>query len=194
MFTFHNSVALFLIDTLFNLYITIVLLRLLMKWRQVSFRNPMAQFVVNVTEPVLKPLKKISPKTRLFDLPVLVLLFVLEMLKLFILVLVQVGSLPHLGGLFIWAFADILNTIITVYFYAILLVVVMSWLSPATPSPLSEVLYKITGPLLITAKRYIPAIGGLDISPIAILICLQLIGLLLLEPLATMGKAIALAG
>lgn len=194
MYNPFNNAGIFLISSLFDMIIFIVLLRLIMQWVQISFRNPLAQFVFKVTEPVLKPLRKISPKSRLFDIPLLVLLFVLEMLKLLLLVFIQVGSFPHLGGLLIWAFADILNAIINVYFYAILVIVIMSWLNPAVHSPIAEVLYKITEPLLMPAKRYIPPIGGLDLSPIAVLLCLQLIVILLVQPLAKIGMALALAG
>lgn len=189
-----NNAGLFLIGTFFDLYIFVVLLRLIMQWVQVSFYNPVAQFVFKLTEPVIKPIKQLCPKTRFVDIPLVSLLIVLEMLKILVLVFIQAGSFPHFGGLLIWAFADMLSSLVNVFFYAILIMILMSWLNPNANSPVTEVLYRITEPLMLPARRYIPAIGGLDISPIPVLIALQLIVILLVTPLARIGMTLALAG
>ena len=81
----------FLVKTLIDLYVMVLLLRIWMQWSRCDFYNPVAQFVVKVTQPIVKPLRRILPALGPIDTASLLLAFVLTTLKYPILLLIQVG-------------------------------------------------------------------------------------------------------
>lgn len=189
---FISEAFLFLIQTLFNLYLFVVILRLILQWRRADFYNPVSQFVIKLTNPVVMPLRRFFSPIKRFDTATFVLLMVLEFLKLFIVIFVKAGVFPGLLGLLLWSVGDLLDLVITIYFYAILVVVILSWLNPMGQNPVLIVLYLITDPLLEPARRLIPLIAGLDLSPIFALILLKVAEILLIQPLMQLGISLAI--
>ncbi len=187
-----NNGLLFLVETVFNLYIVIVMLRMLLQLRRAAYLNPVIQFLVKVTNPVLKPLQKILPGFRGLDLAAVALLLILEMVKLSIVAWIRIAEIPHIGGLALWAVGGLLSLLVNVYFYAILIQVILSWVAPSTQHPATELLYSLTEPLLGRARRIIPPLGGIDISPIPVMIVLQLFVIVLIQPMTNIGISIAL--
>ncbi len=178
---------LFLINTLFDLFLFILVIRLILAWSGAHYFDPITQFVVRITDFVVKPLRRILPNIKQVETSTLVLIFVLELIKFSSIALLSVGT-PQVLGLFVLAFADMIKLFIQTFFYAILVQALMSWVQPN--SPMNNVLYQITAPLMRPIQRVVPLIGGMDISPIPAMILLQLLLIIFITPLMSFGLSL----
>jgi len=172
----------FLVQVLFGAYILVVLLRFLLQWFRADFYNPISQFIVKVTTPVLHPLRRIVPGVGGIDFSSIVLLWLLKTAELTLTLLMASGNFHPLGAL-LWSIPALIALLINVFIFAILIQVVISWVNPGAYNPATSLLYSLTEPLLRPARRLIPPIGGLDLSPMAAMIGLYLLQMLLLPPL-----------
>jgi len=179
-----NPIA-FLIEVLFGLYITIVVLRFLFQWVRADFYNPISQFVIKVTTPVLNPLRGFVPGYGGVDLAALVLAWLLTSLKLGLLALLKGLNVNPLGVL-LWAIPDLVDLIINIFLFAVFIRVILSWVNPDPYHPGVALLEKLTDPLMRRAQRILPPISGLDLSPILVVVGLMLLKMLLLPPLLAM--------
>lgn len=186
--SYVGNAATFLIQTLVGLYILIVMLRFLLQWARADFYNPVSQFIVKVTQPPLAPLRRIIPGIAGLDLAALVFMFVLKFVELW-LVTTLLGMTPQVGGLAMLSIAELLGLAINVYVFAILIQVVISWVNPGMYNPVMGLLHSLNEPLLAPARRVIPPISGLDLSPIAVIIVLQLVSMLAVAPIRDLGRA-----
>lgn len=172
----------FLLRTLFGLYIAVVVIRFLLQWARADFYNPISQFIVRVTSPVLRPLRRVIPSYRGLDVASLVLAWGLMAVQLGLIAgLLGFGGSP-LGAL-MWAIPALLELVIDIFLFAVLIRVILSWLSPDPYNPAVALLRRLTDPLLEPAQRLIPPIGGIDLSPMAVMIGLVLLQMLLVPPL-----------
>jgi len=181
----------YLIETLFGLYIFAVLLRLLLQLARADFYNPIAQFLVVITNPPLLPLRRLIPGLWGIDWASVLLLALLQTLKFYLLFLLQ-GRMPEPAGFALLVLADFLQVLVYFYLIAVVIRVLIGWLSPDPHNPLVGLLVRLTEPLLRPARRLLPPVGGFDLSPIAVLILLQLALILAVKPL--FGLAGAWAG
>ena len=181
-----NEAGVFLIRTLFGLYVLAVMLRLLLQWVKADFYNPVSQFVVKVTAPALRPLRRVIPGYAGIDLAAVFLMVMLKLIEWW-LVLYLGGVNPGLGGVLLLAIADLLGLLLNVFLIAILIQVILSWVSPGAYNPVVGLLYRLNEPLLAPARRVLPPISGMDLSPLLVLIGLQLLKLLLVAPIRDFG-------
>lgn len=174
----------FIITTLFQLYIVIVMLRFLLQWVRADFYNPFSQFIVKVTNPPLKPLRRIIPGVGGIDMASVVLMLLLQFISLSLVLLLR-GSGISLGVLFIWSLAELIELAFNVFIFSIIIQAIMSWFNQGRGgyNPVSLLLYSLNEPLLRPARRLIPPIQGLDLSPLVALIALQVIKMLVVPPL-----------
>ena len=177
-----GNAATFLVETLFGLYILIVMLRLMLQWVRADFYNPLSQFIVKATQPVLAPMRRTLPAIGGIDLACVVLLVFLQFGELWVVTGI-LGQRAPVAALLVFSIADLLQLAIHVFLFSILIQVIMSWINPGAYNPLLSVLYSLNEPLLAPARRLIPPLGGLDLSPIAVMVALQLAGILLIGPL-----------
>lgn len=180
----------FLVDTLGGLYILAVLLRLLFQLVRADFYNPVSQFLVRITNPLVLPLRRVIPAAGGIDWASVVLLIVLQVAKLALLLFINRAT-ANFGGLIVLAFAQLVHLLVYTYLVAILIRVILSWINPYGDNPVSDLLYSLTEPMMQPARRLIPPISGLDLSPIAVLILLQLTLMLIVQPLLDMGQVLA---
>jgi YggT family protein len=179
---YFTNPLIFLIKTLFGLYIAIVMIRFLLQWARADFYNPISQFVVKVTSPVLRPIRKVVPGYGGLDLSALVLAWVLKALELALLsMLLGLGRNP-LAAL-IWAIPALVGLIISIFLFGILIRVILSWVNPDPYNPAVALLNRITDPIMVPAQRLVPPISGIDLSPMVAMIGLVLLEMLLLPPL-----------
>ncbi|CAM4465261.1 MAG: hypothetical protein LEGION0398_MBIBDBAK_00956 [Legionellaceae bacterium] len=182
------SAILLLINVIFNTYIFILLLRILFQKCHIDFYNPLYQWVLRMTNPPLNPLRRYMPHYAGFDSSALIFLFLLQCVKFILICLIESGLWPHSLGLIITAFADSVGQFLNLLFYALLFMVVISWVNPL--NPLSGLINRITDPLLKSMKRYIPLIGGMDFTPMIAILGLKLIEMVLVTPLLNFGKVL----
>lgn len=176
MNSFFTEAAILIVQVVFGLYILAVLLRFLFQLARADFYNPISQFLVAFTNPLLKPLRRIIPGLFGVDLASLVLLLALKCLEIFIVSMLH-GFPAGVAPVIIAAVVDLLRLTINVYFYAILMRVILSWFMPygMNRNPAGDLLVSLTEPLMRPARRLIPSVGGLDLSPIVVLLGLQLL-------------------
>lgn len=181
-----NNAGVFLVQTLFGFYIVVIMLRFLLQTVRADFYNPLVQFLVKVTNPPLLPLRRYIPGLWGLDMASIVLMLVVQFVELW-LVFYLVEREAHLGGLLVLSVAELLQLLINVFFWAVLIQVILSWVNPNPYNPAVVLVRQLTEPVMRPARRLLPPISGIDLSPILVLIALQLGSLLLVAPLRDMG-------
>ena len=184
--TFNTGNALvFLVDVVFGLYIGVLLLRYILQVVQADFYNPLSQFVWQVTNPPVIPLQRIIPRWQRHDFAALVIAYLLSAVNVR-LDLALSGFGLAVPDLLVWALVKLIILTCNLYFFSILIQAIMSWVSPGMPTPAQAVLWSINEPLLRPVRSVLPPVAGLDLSPIVVLIALQLLVRLLPVPAISM--------
>ncbi len=178
-----NDAAIFIIKTLGSLYLLIVLMRFILQLVRANFYNPLCQFIVKATQPLLKPLRRVIPSMFGLDMSSLVLALVVQMVLIAVILLLK-GFAVDLLLLVPWALIAIFSLFLSVLFYAMIISVILSWVAPGSHNPGAELVAQITEPVLAPFRRIIPNLGGLDISPIFAFIVIQLLQSWLIPRLA----------
>ncbi|HYA39550.1 MAG TPA: YggT family protein [Candidatus Methylomirabilis sp.] len=180
MNSFLTDAAVLIIQVIFGLYILAVLLRFLFQLVRADFYNPISQFLVALTNPLLKPLRRLIPGLYGVDLASIVLLLILQSVETYA-VFWLTNFAPDISVVILAAVVELLRLTINVYFFAILVRVVLSWFMPygMHRNPAGDLLVSLTEPLMRPARRLVPPVGGLDLSPIVVLVGLQLLQLAL---------------
>ncbi|PSW07813.1 hypothetical protein C9J01_25350 [Photobacterium rosenbergii] len=166
-----NSIG-FLVSTLFDLYIMVVLLRIWLQWARADFYNPFSQFIVKATQPVVGPLRRIIPSIGSLDVATLLFAYVLSMGKFIILQLVLGGGFMFTPEYFWIGALSLLKAAGGLLFWVLLLRAILSWVSQGR-SPVEYVMHQLTEPMTAPIRRIIPAMGGLDLSVLVLFIGLQ---------------------
>ncbi len=189
---FTNPVV-FILDSVFSFYSIAVLLRFLLQWCRGDYRSPISKFLITITHPPLKLLRRVIPAIGNIDTASLVLLVVLQLLSdVTIGYLEGVVSLSafSIGGLILTVFAQLLALLLHVLFYAVFARALLSWFDQGGYNDVSRLLYSITEPMLRIFRAMLPNLGGLDLSVILALMGLQLAEMLLLPPLYQLASLI----
>lgn len=169
-----NDAAIFIIQTLGSLYLLIVLMRFILQLVRANFYNPLCQFVVKATQPLLKPLRRVIPSLFGLDMSSLVLALLLQVL-LFAVILMLNGYQALTLLLLPWALIGVFSLFLKILFWSMIISVILSWVAPGSRSPGAELVAQIIEPVLAPFRRLIPNLGGLDISPIFAFIAIQLL-------------------
>lgn len=174
----------FLISTLFDLYAFVIMLRFLMQATRADYYNPVSQFVVKATDPLLKPLRKVIPGFGGYDIAALVLCFLVLLIKFILLQSIGGVAVAGIGGSIVAAIfgayreVGLIGVVFDVFFFSILAMVILSWVSPGG-NPISGLLRSITSPILSPIQKFVPPMGGFDLSPLVALIGIQFIRIVL---------------
>lgn len=163
-----------LVNVFFNLLLLLVLLRFLLQLVRADFYNPVSQAVAKLTDPLLIPLRRIIPGFGGFDVASLVLLLLAEILATVVLGLVHGVGLVPVIYLLLWAPLGIVSLFLNFYFFAILAMIILSWVAPGNPSPVIYLLHQLVEPVMAPFRKLIPPLGGLDLSPIFVFIAIQI--------------------
>ncbi|MCR6653233.1 MAG: YggT family protein [Cellvibrionaceae bacterium] len=158
------DILVFLINVFGSLYLSIILLRFLLQTARADFYNPLSQMLVKVTNPLLRPLRRIIPGLWGIDLASLVLALLFHWLTMQLMVLVSGGPLvaPHL--MIVWSLFSISLNIITLYLVAGFVLFITSFLAPYSRHPVIVLVNQLLEPLLGPVRRFIPPAGGMDFS------------------------------
>jgi len=187
--SYMTDPAIFIIDSLFSLYILAVLLRFLLQWCGADFYNPISQFLVKATHPPLKLLRRFVPSIGKIDTSSLVLVLSLQMLADFSILLLK-GVALNVGALTILSLTQLISLLINIFIYAVFARAILSWMNPGTFNSASSILHSLTEPVLGLCRKLIPDLGGIDLSPLAALMLLQLAKMVILPPLHQLANLI----
>ena len=179
----------YFISILFELYLIVLIVRLLLEWFGANSRNSFCRLIIKLSQLLIKPVQNILPIRGNFNWACFGVIVLIKVIELLILFWLQIHTWPHMGGLAIVALGQLLNLTLNILFWAIILQAILSWIAAInrTYNPLHEVLYTLTIPLLRPAQRLIPPLGGIDISSIPVLILLKLIIAYLISPIIGVG-------
>ena len=184
---YFSDAGLFLIDTVLGLYILIVLLRFLFQLTGADFYNPISQFIVKASNPLLSRLRRVVPGLWGIDFAAVALLIVLEGARIGTTALL-IGRTPQLAGVLVLSIAELLKLSIYVMVFSIFIRALSSWISTGRSNPMLKLLSTFTDPLMAPAQRILPATAGIDLSPIIVFIVLMLVLKLLVQPLLDFGQ------
>ncbi len=152
----------FVILTLIQLYISVLLLRVWMQCVRADFYNPFSQFVVKITQPVVRPLRRIIPSIGSIDTASVILAYVLVLLEI-----ILPSYLSGAGKIIFWM---------------IIIRAILSWVSQGR-NPIDHLLFQLTEPLMAPIRRVIPAMGGLDFSAMIVILILYALNYLRVDVL-----------
>ncbi|EOH1821697.1 YggT family protein [Pseudomonas aeruginosa] len=182
-----NTAAIYILQTLGSLYLLIVLLRFILQLVRADFYNPLSQFIVRATKPLLNPLRRIIPGFGGIDLASLVLAILIQLvLMILILMLMGYGVGGFIMQLLIWSIIAVTSLFQKVFFFALIISVILSWVAPGSYNPGAQLVNQICEPLLMPFRKLLPNLGGLDLSPIFAFLALKLIDMLVINNLAAM--------
>ncbi len=172
------TATVFLIQTVFGFYILAVMLRFLLQCVRADFYNPLVQFLVRITNPPLLLLRRFVPGYRGLDLASVVLAFALQLVEV-MLVAALFGQSAGVGGVLLVTVMELLKLLINIYLWGVIIQAVLSWINPDPYHPAARVLAQLTAPLLRPARRLIPPVSGVDLSPVLVVVALIFVSLLL---------------
>ena len=174
--------AIFLIDTLVSLYVFALLLRFLLQWVEADFYNPISQFLVKLTHPPLRWLRRLIPSVGRIDTASLVLMLALQGIGGYVIFLLQ-GIAIQPAALVVWSINQIVELTFNIFIFAIVIRALLSWFGSLGHNPVNSLLYGLTEPVLIFCRRLLPSLSGVDLSPLIALIGLQVAKMIVLPPL-----------
>ena len=173
-----NSAGL-IVNTLGGLFLLAVLLRFLLQVAKADFYNPISQAVVKITDPAVRIFRRLIPGYKGVDFSSLILALLIEAIGICVLILLYGGSIPGIGFIITWSFVGVIFFIINIYYYAIIASIIMSFVmmfsGSMNPHPILRLIWQLTEPVMAPVRKIVPAMGGLDFSPIFIFIGIQLI-------------------
>lgn len=176
-----------LIQTFFNLFLVAVLLRFLLQIARADFYNPISQFLVKVTNPLLKPLRRVIPGVMGIDVASIVLAIVVEMAIIAAILLVFGFRPPGPLVLLIWSVIGCVAMVVNIYYIAILASIILSWVAMGSYNPTIVLVNQLAEPVLAPFRKLIPPIGGLDLSPILVFLAINVVQILLRHLAAMVG-------
>jgi YggT family protein len=172
-----TNVSVFLIHTLFMLYLLIVVLRFLLAWVKADFYNPLSQFLVSATNPILIPLRRAIPSIGPIDTASIVLMLGVKLLEIGLLAMLSRVTF-NLPIMIVLATVQIIELVIYIFIFSLIIQAVISWVSPGTQyygNPMASILHSLNEPLLRPVRNIMPKTGMIDLSPLVVIIGLNVL-------------------
>lgn len=160
-----HQVVFFLTETFFSLLLNVFLLRLMLQWVRADFRNPIADAILRMTNWLIMPLRRALPPTGRIDTASVVAAFALSLVQTAALSVILVGALPDALPWLWAAVIELLRSGLWLYFWGIFIYALASMIAPGVRSPLQDLLESLCEPVLQRIRNAVPAVGGLDLSP-----------------------------
>ena len=182
-----NEIFVYLIQTLLSLYLLAMLLRFLLQLVRADFYNPICQFLVKITNPLVIPVRRVLPGFGGLDLASLLLAILLQLAGIAAILLISGVGLPNPLILLVWSAIGVLGLLVNIYFFALLAMIILSWIAPGSNHPAIYLLHQITEPVMAPFRKALPAMGGMDFSPILVFILINVIQIALRHMAAGAG-------
>lgn len=182
-----GQIAIFLVDTVVTFFVFLLLARFHFQWLRVPFRNPVGEFVVLATNWLVVPVRRLVPPMAGLDVPTLLLAWLLQAAGLWTQTAIA-GAEPGIAAIIAVAAVDLLRYSVYILVFAVIVQVVLSWINPH--APLAPIFESLTRPFLRPLRRFVPSVGSFDLTPLVLLVLLQV----LLIPLSHLRAAAGLVG
>ncbi|MDR3430114.1 MULTISPECIES: YggT family protein [Silvimonas] len=173
-----SSTLEFLVRNIAEFFILLLLTRFYLQAGRVSFKHPIGQFVLATTNWIVLPVRRVIPSWRNLDMASVLLAWICAFLMHLLLLAITpwpfiFGSPLSIVALLLAAVLELVKMSLYLLFAATIGQALMSWISPY--NPLMPILEGITGPFLRPLRRMIPTIGGIDITPLILILIIQLL-------------------
>lgn len=174
----------FLVQVIFGFYTLMLLLRFLLQLVRADFRNPVSQFILTLTTPVLKPLRKYIPGYRGLDIASLLAAWIVKTIEIAIILLLSgaAGIAPAI----LWAIPALVYLLFMIFTFSIVIGVILSWFQAGYNHPVAGVIHSLNAPILRQASRVVPVISGIDLAPLAAILALTVLKMLVMPLLITL--------
>lgn len=169
----------FLLENVFMLYIYVVLLRFLLQLAEADFYNPLSQFVVKATNPLLKPLRQVIRPIKKQDIASLLLAVLLYGVMIALIALLVYKTQFSIAQLAMWSVAGTLYAITGIYLFGIIISAILSWIPSTHGHPAAFLLSQLVEPPVAPIRKIMPDLGGIDLSPLGALLILNVIRIFL---------------
>jgi YggT family protein len=168
-----TDIGLLIVNTLSGLFLFVVVLRFLLQAVRADFYNPLSQFIVKASNPLLLPIRKLVPGLGGYDIASLVLAVLVQLVAISLtLSVLGVWPLPILN-IAIWSVLGTAGVFLDLYFWGLLIIIIISWVAPNNPNPAIDLLKQIIEPVMKPIRKVMPDMGGLDLSPIIVIMVLR---------------------
>ncbi|WKD28754.1 YggT family protein [Halomonas sp. KG2] len=191
-----GSAGLMLVNSLINIYLFLLMLRFLLQASRADYYNPLSQSVVKITQPVVGLFQGfLGPVAGRFDLATLAAGFVLKVVSMLAIFMVIGVGMPPIPGLLIAGVAALANAILKIYFFAMIVMIILSWVAPNASHPGALLVMQLVEPIMAPVRKVIPPLGMIDLSPIVVFIAINLVdGLVVGSLIRAAGISGALVG
>ena len=173
----------YIIDALASLYIFVLLLRIWLPLLRADFRNPLAQAALRLTSPLVVPLRRVLPSFGRLDTATVLVAFVIQyaaiLLIMFIYAALLSNPLPSSGLIALTSMIKLISLSVNLFVFAIIIRVVLSWISPGLHNPATALVSTLTEPVLQPIRRLLPPMGGFDLSPMLTIIGLYALNIVI---------------
>ena len=170
-----SAIFIYLVQTLFSLYVIAVMLRFMLQLVRADFYNPISQFLVKITSPLVNPLRRIIPGLGGLDLSSLLLALIVQMIASAMLFVLSGYGMPNPLSLLMWSAIALVWLTLNIFFFALIAMIIVSWIAAGSRHPAILLLYQITEPVMAPLRKVLPPLGGLDFSPIFAFILIQVL-------------------
>lgn len=183
-----------IIQLLFDLYLYVLLLRLLLQWCHSSWYNPFTQFIIVLSNPVVNGVRRVIPRRSGLDWSVVAPVILLQLIESILVFWLATGGWPGAFGVIVMVIAALGTKVVHLYIAAIIVGAILSFIPSRHPHPIGVIAMTLVGPLYQRLHRYWrPIVSGFDLSPFVIFVVLLLINMLIWYPLASWGLRLALS-
>ncbi|MDX1453570.1 MAG: YggT family protein [Oleiphilaceae bacterium] len=180
------------IDTIATLYLMVILLRFILQMARADFYNPISQFVVKATNPLLIPVRRVVPGFAGIDFASLVLAVAFQFLVLLAKVLVLGLGSPNVVVLLAMSLVLVVGMLLKIYFWALLIMIIASWIAPGSMHPALVLINQMCEPVMKPFRKLLPPMGGLDLSPILVFLTLQVLSVVMQHLAQQVGMGFSL--
>jgi YggT family protein len=182
------NLVFYVLNTAISVIVALVGLRFLLQLAQANFYNPISQGVNRFTAPLTAVFSGL-PTIGSFNVGILVAAIVIQAIGAG-LCLLLLGGMPGIAQLVVWSILSVFGVMINLVFYALLGMIILSWLAPGASHPGAELLYQLSEPVLAPFRKIVPDLGGLDLSPILLFVVINLIEAMVIRaPARSMGMS-----
>jgi len=168
----------FIISTIAQLYLLVMLLRFWLPWLRADFRNPIAQGILRLTSPLVIPVRRVIPPIGRLDTATIVVAFAVQYLT--VLIVLTINGVPaNIAPVALTTFVNLVLLSLRLFTFAIFIHIILSWIAPGTYNPATAFISMLVEPVLRPFRKMIPPIAGLDISPMFAIIGLMALSILI---------------
>ncbi len=196
---YFTSPLTLIVTTLFDLYVLIVLLRFMLQLMRADPHNSVSQFIIKSTTPPLRYLRRFIPSVFGQDASALVLCLIVTYAKFILLRLLDTevvhinNTIAYIGGvgylgLLIYSIADLVSLFLSIFLIAILIQVILSWVNPGIYNPVIGLVNTLATPALRPIQKWIPPVGGIDLSPLFAMLMIMVAKMLIIAPIMSLAN------